>query len=186
MGTPGNLRGQDNRSPARPAARHTQAVLTIKVLTTDDWPLWREARLAALAEAPYAFGSRLADWQGDGDREERWRQRLSLVGAYNLIAMLDGVPAGMAAGMPGDEPAEAKLISMWMAPKARGRRVGDTLINEVESWARAAGYAWLLLLVKADNRAAIQLYERNCFAFVPGVRVDEDGEHAMAKELSAS
>jgi ribosomal protein S18 acetylase RimI-like enzyme len=161
-------------------------VLTIRALTADDWPLWREARLAALAEAPYAFGSRLADWQGDGDREERWRQRLSLVGAYNLIAMLDGVPAGMAAGIPGDEPGEAELISMWVAPKARGQLVGITLINEIESWARDAGYARLLLLVKADNPAAIHLYERNGFAFVSDVSVDEDGERPMAKELSAS
>jgi ribosomal protein S18 acetylase RimI-like enzyme len=161
-------------------------VLAIKVLTTDDWPLWREARLAALAEAPYAFGSRLADWQGDGDREERWRQRLGLAGSHNLIAVLDGVPAGMAAGMPGDEPGEAELISMWVAPKARGQRVGDTLINEIESWARAAGYARLLLLVKPDNPAAIALYERNGFAFVRRGSADEDGERPMAKELPAS
>ena len=159
-------------------------MLTIRALTADDWPLWRKARLAALAEAPYAFGSRLADWQGDGDREERWRQRLSLVGAYNLIAMLDGVPAGMAAGIPGDEPGEAELISMWVTPKARGQLVGDTLINEIEAWARDAGYVRLLLLVKADNPAAIHLYERNGFAFVPGVSVDEDGERPMAKELT--
>jgi ribosomal protein S18 acetylase RimI-like enzyme len=159
-------------------------VLTIKVLTTDDWPLWREARLAALAEAPYAFGSRLADWQGEGDREERWRQRLGLAGAYNLIAMLDGVPAGMATGIPSDGPVEAELISMWVAPKARGRRVGDTLINEIESWARAARYARLLLLVKADNLIAVRLYERNGFAFMSSAGIDEHGERPMAKELA--
>jgi ribosomal protein S18 acetylase RimI-like enzyme len=107
--------------------------------------------LAALAEAPYAFGSRLADWQGDLDREERWRQRLSLTGAYNLRAILDGVPAGMATGIPGDEPGEAQLISIWVAPTARGQRVGDTLISEIESWAHTATYARLLLLVKADT-----------------------------------
>ena len=160
-------------------------MLTVKVLAADDWPLWREARLAALAEAPYAFGSRLADWQGDGDREERWRQRLSLAGACNLIAMLGGARAGMATGLPGDEPGAAELISMWVAPSARGQRVGDTLISEIESWARARAYARLLLLVKAGNQAAIRLYERNGFTFVPGVSLDEGGERRMAKELTA-
>ncbi|HEY0700829.1 MAG TPA: glycosyltransferase, partial [Micromonospora sp.] len=50
----------------------------LRALDPEDWRLWRVARLAALAEAPYAFGSQLADWQGPGDREERWRSRLSL------------------------------------------------------------------------------------------------------------
>jgi hypothetical protein len=79
-------------------------VIKLCVLSPDDWPLWRRLRLAALAEAPYAFGSRLADWQGDGDRAERWRDRLALPGSYNVVALLDEQPAGMASGVPADEP----------------------------------------------------------------------------------
>jgi ribosomal protein S18 acetylase RimI-like enzyme len=75
---------------------------------------------------------------------------------------------------------------MWVTPNARGQGVGDELIDKIKSWAQAAGYTRLLLLVKAGNRAAIRLYERNGFAFVQGVNVDEDGERPMAKQLSAS
>jgi hypothetical protein len=75
-------------------------VIELRVLTPDDWPAWRELRLAALAEPPCAFGSRLADWQGDRDREQRWRDRLGIPGSYNVIAVLDGQPAGMASGVP--------------------------------------------------------------------------------------
>ena len=65
-------------------------MIELRVLTPDDWRTWRRLRLAALAEAPYAFGSRLADWQGDGDREERWRARLGIPGSFNVVAVLGG------------------------------------------------------------------------------------------------
>ena len=50
--------------------------IAIKVLEVEGWRAWRELRLEALAEAPNAFGSTLAEWQGAGDTEQRWRARL--------------------------------------------------------------------------------------------------------------
>jgi ribosomal protein S18 acetylase RimI-like enzyme len=135
----------------------------LRVLTQDDWRLWRELRLAALAEAPQAFGSRLADWQGQGDREERWRGRLSIRGSYNVVALVDGRPAGMASGIP-DEPGVAELISMWVSPAARGRGVGDRLLAGVEQWARQAGAGALKLCVYEGNENAQALYRRAGFA----------------------
>ncbi|MFD8032954.1 GNAT family N-acetyltransferase, partial [Streptomyces sp. NPDC059717] len=114
-------------------------MLELRTLNSDDWPLWRELRLAALAEAPYAFGSTLAQWQGSGDREERWRARLSIPGAHDLVALLDGLPVGMASGVPGEKAETVELISMWVNPGARGGGVGDHLIQAVERWAAERG-----------------------------------------------
>jgi ribosomal protein S18 acetylase RimI-like enzyme len=164
-------------------------VIELRVLTPDDWPAWRELRLAALAEAPHAFGSRLADWQGDGDREQRWRDRLGIPGSYNVIAVLDGQPAGMASGVPAeDEDGAAELISMWVSPAARGRGVGDRLVRAVEDWARQAGAGMLRLAVTEGNDSAIALYRRCGFA-ATGELGDlmPDGvrrEHVMAKPLT--
>jgi ribosomal protein S18 acetylase RimI-like enzyme len=132
----------------------------VRVLTPGDWRLWRELRLAALAEAPYAFGSRLADWQGDGDREERWRARLAIPGAVNLVAMLAGTAVGMASGIP-DAPGTAELISMWISPAARGRGAGDALVAAVERWARELPAARLRLAVAPGNQHAVALYLRH-------------------------
>lgn len=139
-------------------------MIELRELSADDWPLWRELRLAALAEAPYAFGSRLADWQGDGDREERWRERLAIPDSYNVIAVRDGRPVGMVSGVPGDD-AEGipELISMWVSPVARGLRVGDLLVEAVARWARRRGARVLRLAVMPDNAAAIGLYTRAGF-----------------------
>lgn len=46
------------------------------VVTPDGWRLWRELRLAALAEAPAAFGPTLEEWSGAADTEQRWRAHL--------------------------------------------------------------------------------------------------------------
>ena len=133
-------------------------------LSADDWALWRELRLVALEEAPYAFGVPLAEWQGDGDREERWRGTAwSIPGSRNLIALLDGKPAGMASGIPGERDGVTELISMWVVPEARGHGVGDHLMRAVEAWAVEVGAEVLELAVAPGNEKAIALYRRHGF-----------------------
>lgn len=125
--------------------------------------MWRELRLAALAGAPDAFRSSLADWQGEGDREERWRGILAIAGSHNVVAMLDDRPVGMARGVPGDDGVP-ELHSVFVDPKARGHGVGDLLMAEVEGWAVGTGATTLRLTVVPANASAIALYERNGFA----------------------
>lgn len=138
-------------------------MIEILELTPEDWPVWRELRLAALAEAPYAFGSRLSDWQGEGDREQRWRDRLAIPGSYNIVAVRDEEPVGMASGVPGARDGVVELISMWVDPRARGKHVGDRLMRAVEEWARERGSESLRLAVVPGNEQAVGLYRRNGF-----------------------
>lgn len=133
------------------------------MLTEGDWEMWRGLRLAALSEAGHAFGARLADWQGDGDREERWRGRLAIPGSYNIVVVLDGQAVGMASGVPTGQDGVVELISMYVAPAGRGRGVGDHLVRAVEQWARRAGARTLRLAVVDGNRPAWSLYQRHGF-----------------------
>jgi ribosomal protein S18 acetylase RimI-like enzyme len=135
-------------------------VIELRVLTPDDWSVWRELRLLALAESPDAFGSRLADWQGPGDTESRWRERLESV-AHNVIAVEGGQPVGMVSGV--DEGEQVELISMYVRPSARGRGVSDALVAAVAEWAQARGAARVSLSVRVDNIAAKRLYRRHGF-----------------------
>jgi ribosomal protein S18 acetylase RimI-like enzyme len=137
-------------------------VIELRELTADDWQLWRELRLAALEEAPYAFGSQLADWV-DAE-EERWRARLEIPGSRNFVAVLDGTPVGMASGVRTDENGIVELISMWIAPAGRGHGIGDQLMARVEGWARDTEAQILQLSVADGNEKAHSLYVRSGFA----------------------
>jgi ribosomal protein S18 acetylase RimI-like enzyme len=138
------------------------SMLELQVLNVDDWPLWRELRLEALAEAPYAFRSALRDWQGAGDTETRWKERFSTV-PLNIVARLNGKPAGIVGASIIDEGGAVELRSMWVAPYARGHGVGDALIQAVVSWVKEQRVNRVVLAVRNDNTRAIALYSRHGF-----------------------
>lgn len=162
---------------------------TLHVVTPADWPLWRDARRAALTDAPHAFRARLADWHRGG--EQQWRARLETPGTYNLVALLDGRTAGLARGVPGasdDCGGQYELHSVWVSPEARGRSVGDLLLTAVEDWARRSGAGALKLAVFPDNEPALALYHRHGYgpAQEPGALLP-DGvtrELVLTKPLS--
>jgi len=70
-------------------------------------------------------------------------------------------PVGMAGGYVGDNGAE--LVSMWVAPGARGSGTADALIGHVCAWAAADGHLTLALWVVEGNEAAERVYARNGF-----------------------
>lgn len=157
-------------------------MVRVRAITADEWRLWRGLRLVALREAPSAFGSTLAQWQGAGDTQERWRARLTDV-PYNVVAYLDGEPAGIVSGTQPDDAHTVELISMWVAPFARGRGVGDALVNAVVEWAAAQNARTVRLNVVDGNDRALGLYLRHGFIERGVVR---DGERELLRAIPAS
>ncbi len=147
-------------------------MIHLQILAPNDWQLWRKLRVAALTESPAAFGSVLADWQGAGDREQRWRERLTGV-ALNVIAYVDGKPAGMVSG-DWNAP-DVELISLWVAPFARGRGVGERLVEMVVEWARDQQAPRVVLSVRDHNAPAIRLYCRQGFEAIAASPESEPG-----------
>jgi GNAT superfamily N-acetyltransferase len=141
----------------------TQSKVRLRVLTLDDWPLFREVRLAALRDAPYAFSTVLDDWQGKGDSELRWRRRLAGV-PFNVIAFHDGMPSGMVSATQPNGDGAVELISMWVAPPARGKGVAEALVNAVVRWATGQQVNAVSLEVMEGNDRARRFYERQGFA----------------------
>ncbi|MFJ8621645.1 GNAT family N-acetyltransferase [Kitasatospora sp. NPDC093550] len=142
-------------------------MVTLRTLTTADWPLWRDLRLAALTDAPHAFRYGLAEWHDGG--EQRWHARLHLPGAHHVAAFLAEEPVGLVGGLRGSPDGVRELRSLWVAPQARGRGVADLLIEEVERWARSTGGTALHLAVLPANAPALALYRRHGFTPVTPV-----------------
>lgn len=142
--------------------------ISLRQVGSDDWPLWRKLRLEALADAPYAFSSRLAHWQGQGDTETRWRARLSTV-PLNIIAAWNEAAAGMVSATAPSPDGTVELISMWVAPFARGHGVGDSLVNAVIEWARQQRASRISLAVFENNEHALALYRRHGFIDVGAI-----------------
>jgi ribosomal protein S18 acetylase RimI-like enzyme len=139
--------------------------MSVRAVTAEDWAEWRLLRRQALAESPDAFSSTLEGWSGDGDNEQRWRQRLNEV-PVNLIADDDdGVPVGMVS-VTETANGQAEVISMWVAPKARGRGAGDALLRAAIARAETAGANRVALDVRLRNDHAVRLYSRAGFVDV--------------------
>ncbi|WP_338773565.1 GNAT family N-acetyltransferase [Nocardia vulneris] len=144
------------------------STIGIRLLTADDWETFRRIRLRALADTPQFFGSTLADAQAR--TEQGWRAVLSERVQY--VAVADGVElgtvgAGVELGTVGAmrdaERGGLHLVSMWVAPEARGTGVSDLLVEAVLDWADTAGSPPVWLEVADGNTVAERLYLRHGF-----------------------
>jgi len=144
----------------------------VRLAGPDDWADWRELRQRSLTEDPDAFSSSTTMWTGADDTEERWRARLADGPCF--IAYDADRPVGMVAGRVVEGSAE--LISMWVAPEARRRGIGQVLIERVIEW--SAGRS-LALRVMDGNEPAITAYEQQGFVLQPGV--DHEGCRKMLR-----
>lgn len=136
-------------------------MVLVREVTADDWELMRDVRLAALAEAPYAFGSTYAREVAFG--EAQWRGRINdrAVTFFAYDELDDATPAGLAGVYVEDSTPD--LVSMWVRPGFRGRGVGEALIEATASWAKARSFAALFLWVTESNTPARGLYARSGF-----------------------
>ncbi len=122
----------------------------------------RSVRLRALGDAPDAFARTLAEEEAQAP--EFWLKWLTNPQAATLLATLDDEDVGIVVGaLFPERDGAAGLFAMWVAPEARGSGVGDRLVDAVVDWARAGGYARVVLEVGDTNVPAIRLYERKGF-----------------------
>lgn len=134
--------------------------LELRAIVERDWQLTRALRLRALAEDPDAFAATLADEEAFDDALwiARAKSNAEGVATSGVLAIVDGTPAGVAVGVRKGDLVE--LNALWVAPEARGRRVGEALVEAVCAWARARGVGCVELEVALTSHAARTLYRK--------------------------
>lgn len=131
---------------------------TIRKLAPDEGRIYRDLRLAALADSPDAFGSSLAGEQGRSDAE--WSARLAPSdGDLPLVAEVDGRPVGLAWGRIEQTEADtARVYQMWVAPEHRRSGAARLMLDAIVDWARDKKLRRVELFVARDNTPATELY----------------------------
>ena len=137
----------------------------VRRLRADEWEALRELRLRALAADPSAFGSTM-------ERElafpqATWQERAASAERPTWVAERDSALVGLVSALPQDDSRdEVELVSMWVAPEARGSGAAHGLIDALVQWARERGAERVTLWVNAANPRAEHVYAREGFARV--------------------
>lgn len=103
----------------------------------------------------------------DGDDHEFYDQ-------FNGIEQLDHVVVAYdqqrAIGCGAFKEYDAKSIEikrMFVAPEARGKKLGTAILSQLEQWAKEEGYTRSLLETGARMQDAVALYVNNGYELIP-------------------
>jgi ribosomal protein S18 acetylase RimI-like enzyme len=137
-------------------------MVILKPITPSSALSFKEVRLHALLDTPWAFGSTHAKELLFSDAE--WKARAAQWNSDRSTGHLawDGDnPCGIVASfLDQTDPKKAHLVSMWVAPTHRRLGVGQMLVNQVLAWARSQQVETLHLMVTSRNDAATRFYEK--------------------------
>lgn len=130
-----------------------------------DWEALKTIRLAALLDAPTAFG--VSHQAAAAYTEAQWRQRAATGGTAFWLAFEDDgdAPVGMIGGAV-DGQGQYNLIGMWVAGPYRGSGAARQLVDAVKAHAVEQGHARIVLDVAPENARAARFYLNQGFTFL--------------------
>ena len=109
--------------------------MIVERLPITAWRRLKSLRERTVRDSPEAFGSTLAEILSVS--QEQWIEQLEELPTF--VACERDADIGMVRVSFANDSAEAWLISMWVAPDFRGRRVGEQLARAVIALARDRG-----------------------------------------------
>ncbi|WP_426089964.1 GNAT family N-acetyltransferase [Janthinobacterium sp. PSPC1-1] len=155
--------------------------IIIRPTSAADWPALKSARLAALLDAPTAFGASHASAARFSDAD--WQQRAVSTPQRTFFLAFDGEhPIGLAAQVVAGN-GECHLIAMWVQPEYRGLAVAQGLVEAVKQCAVGNGHPRLVLDVAPENARAVAFYQKQGFVFLPEWEALESHPHIQVQKM---
>lgn len=155
--------------------------LAIRATEAADWQGLKATRLAALFDAPTAFGASHASAAAFTD--EDWQQRaLSTPQRTFLLAYAGSQAIGIAAHVVNGH-GEASLQAMWVKREYRGMEIAAGLVDAVKQLCVAAGQTRLVLDVSPVNARAAAFYKKQGFVFLPEWEALDSHPHIQVQKM---
>lgn len=162
--------------------------MKIRMLTVDDWQIWKDIRLEALQNSPENFGSAYEEELNWSDAEFQdgltksnifgafIKNRLAACASFYSLASLKTKHRGV-------------IWGMYTRPEYRGQGIASALIQTVITHARSH-VVQLHLTCVADNLIGIHFYQRHGFKIYGteprSLKIGDTfyDEHLMALDLT--
>lgn len=155
--------------------------IVIRPTSAADWPALKSTRLAALLDAPTAFGASHASAAAFSDAD--WQQRAVSTPQRTFFLAFNGAqPIGLAAQVLAGN-GECHLIAMWVKSDYRGLAVAQGLVEAVKQCAVDNGHSRLVLDVAPENSRAAAFYRKQGFVFLPEWEALESHPHIQVQKM---
>lgn len=159
-------RGPDGPGPVTRPSDVPARDVAIRRIGPDDGPHLRRVRLAAIADSPGGFTTRLRD--AEARPSEAWARVAAVHAAADdqstWFAEVGADTAGMVSAFRTDDGA-VTMTSLWSAPGFRRIGVADALVATVQAWARSHGAVELRQWLVERNAHARAFHD--ALGFVP-------------------
>jgi ribosomal protein S18 acetylase RimI-like enzyme len=163
-------------------------MITIRRIRIGEADLYRQIRLYALQDAPYAFSStydaalqRTAEsWQEQADSTAGGSDRTT------FIAFSENIPVGMAAlYRRKDNIDQGELLQVWVSAEYRGKNIALALVDQVFNWAAENNFHRIITGVTNGNTRALGFYKKYGFAVPDHSSTYAAGNIWLVKEIKS-
>lgn len=161
-------------------------MIIIRRLQPGEVDLFKQLRLKALQDAPYAFPS---TYETAIQRSaESWREQAESTtqgpDRATFIAFSDDLPIGMAALYREEDKVDVgELLQVWVSPEYRGTKVIRDLMDEIFKWGSENKFHRITAGVTKGNDRAVNFYTNYGFSIIDELSTNDSGGVYLVKEV---